>query len=68
MTTAIISGSVLQAQLARGCDRCGAPFKDIAVLPSGAELQFCGHHVLQVAEAMEAAGATWQYGYLETIK
>lgn len=62
------SGSVLQSQLARGCDRCGAPFVDIAVLPSGAELQFCGHHKTENEDALNRAGAIWQYGYQATIK
>ncbi len=26
------------------CDRCGAAAKTRAVLPSGGELLFCGHH------------------------
>jgi hypothetical protein len=26
------------------CDRCGAPAKLRAILPSGGELLFCGHH------------------------
>jgi len=30
--------------LADRCDRCGAAAKARAVLPSGGELLFCGHH------------------------
>lgn len=29
------------------CDRCGAAATMRAVLPSGAELLFCGHHARQ---------------------
>ena len=33
------------------CDRCGAAAKVRAVLPSGGELLFCGHHARQRASA-----------------
>lgn len=58
--------SQLQARLKRGCDRCGAPFADIATLPSGQELQFCAHHASESAKALAKAGATWQYGNHES--
>ena len=29
------------------CDRCGAVATTRAVLPSGGELLFCGHHIRQ---------------------
>ena len=35
------------------CDRCGAAAKVRAVLPSGGELLFCGHHARAHADAYE---------------
>ena len=34
------------------CDRCGAAAKARAVLPSGGELLFCGHHARAHADKL----------------
>jgi hypothetical protein len=61
-----IATTQLQTRLDRGCDRCGATFVDIAVLPDGSQLQFCGHHYNEHSEALNSAGAIWQFGYAKT--
>jgi hypothetical protein len=55
--------TVLQTRLDRGCDRCGAPFVDVAYLPSGAELKFCQHHKNEHQDALNHMGAFWSFGY-----
>src|ERR671938_965842 len=44
--TAVQPGTLSRPELtaADRCDRCGAAAKVRAVLPSGGELLFCGHH------------------------
>lgn len=42
-TTSTLSSPVTLSALDR-CDRCGAAARVRAVLPSGGELLFCGHH------------------------
>lgn len=39
------------------CDRCGAAAKVRAVLSTGHDLLFCGHHAREHRPALEAAGA-----------
>jgi hypothetical protein len=41
MTTALTRPELTAADR---CDRCGAAAKVRAILPSGGELLFCGHH------------------------
>lgn len=60
-----LAGSQAAARIARGCDRCGAPITDTAVLRSGKRLQFCGHHKNEHEDALNHAGAVWQFGYQE---
>ncbi|TWS20135.1 hypothetical protein FK529_08405 [Tsukamurella asaccharolytica] len=40
------------------CDRCSAAAQVRAVLPSGFELLFCGHHFTEHRAKLEAQGAT----------
>jgi hypothetical protein len=44
--TAVQPGTLTRPELtaADRCDRCGAAAKIRAILPSGGELLFCGHH------------------------
>jgi hypothetical protein len=39
------------------CDRCGAPAKVRALLRSGGELLFCGHHARKHGARLEHIGA-----------
>ncbi|MHA6799083.1 DUF7455 domain-containing protein [Bounagaea algeriensis] len=39
------------------CDRCGAAAKLRAVLPSGGELLFCGHHAREYEDGLRQAEA-----------
>jgi hypothetical protein len=39
------------------CDRCGAAATTRAVLPSGGELLFCGHHTRQHQDRLEELAA-----------
>lgn len=39
------------------CDRCSAAAQVRAVLPSGLELLFCGHHFSEHRDKLEAQGA-----------
>ncbi len=48
--------------LADRCDRCGAAAKVRAVLPSGGELLFCGHHGNAYAEKLKEIDASVQAG------
>lgn len=49
-TEAASISATLPLNVTDRCDRCGARAKVRAVLPSGGELLFCGHHA-QVYEA-----------------
>ncbi|MCS3780087.1 DUF7455 domain-containing protein [Tsukamurella ocularis] len=40
------------------CDRCSAAAQVRAVLPSGFELLFCGHHFSEHRSKLEAQGAS----------
>jgi hypothetical protein len=55
MTEALASPSVLTA--ADRCDRCGAAALVLAVLPTGGELLFCGHHANEHSERLEQLAA-----------
>lgn len=48
--------------LADRCDRCGAAAKVRAVLPSGGELLFCGHHGRAHEEKLRESGVEVQQG------
>ena len=42
------------------CDRCGAQAFVRAILPSGGELLFCGHHARAVEDALRPQPSVWQ--------
>ncbi|KEI45949.1 DUF7455 domain-containing protein [Saccharopolyspora rectivirgula] len=42
------------------CDRCGAAAKLRAVLPSGGELLFCGHHAREFEPRLREMNADLQ--------
>jgi hypothetical protein len=44
------------------CDRCGAAAKVRAVLPSGGELLFCGHHARAHGDKMRELDIQVQAG------
>ena len=44
------------------CDRCGAAAKVRAVLPSGGELLFCGHHARAHGDKMRELDIQMQSG------
>jgi len=44
------------------CDRCGAAAKVRAVLPSGGELLFCGHHARAHEEKLKELSVDIQAG------
>ncbi len=44
------------------CDRCGAAAQVRAVLPSGGELLFCGHHARKHKERLRELEADLQQG------
>ena len=44
------------------CDRCGAAAQVRAVLPSGGELLFCGHHSRAHGEKLRELAAEIQQG------
>jgi hypothetical protein len=44
------------------CDRCGAAAKVRAVLPSGGELLFCGHHARAHGDKMRELDIQVQSG------
>ncbi|MEN3302796.1 hypothetical protein [Pseudonocardia sp.] len=48
--------------LADRCDRCGAAAKARAVLPSGGELLFCGHHARAHEDKLRELKADVQAG------
>jgi hypothetical protein len=39
------------------CDRCGAAAQVMALLPTGGELLFCGHHAREHAPRLREIGA-----------
>jgi hypothetical protein len=43
------------------CDRCGAPAQMRAVLPSGGELLFCGHHAREHESRLRELAAELQH-------
>jgi hypothetical protein len=47
------------------CDRCGAAAKVRAVLPSGGELLFCGHHARKHQDRLKELEASIQQGQEE---
>lgn len=47
------------------CDRCGAAAKVRALLPSGGELLFCGHHAYEYDAKLREAEADIQRGEAE---
>ncbi|MEJ2858726.1 MULTISPECIES: DUF7455 domain-containing protein [unclassified Saccharothrix] len=44
------------------CDRCGAAAQVRAVLPSGGELLFCGHHAREHSTKLRELAAEMQQG------
>ncbi|PPK64632.1 hypothetical protein V5P93_005977 [Actinokineospora auranticolor] len=60
MTTTTLTRPELTA--ADRCDRCGAAAQVRAVLPSGGELLFCGHHARAHEERLRAMSAELQKG------
>jgi len=44
------------------CDRCGAAAQVRAILPSGGELLFCGHHARKHKERLTELEANLQQG------
>ncbi|GAB3464389.1 DUF7455 domain-containing protein [Actinophytocola sediminis] len=44
------------------CDRCGAAAQVRAILPSGGELLFCGHHARKHEERLRELAANIQQG------
>ena len=44
------------------CDRCGAAAQVRAILPSGGELLFCGHHARKHKERLREMSADLQQG------
>lgn len=55
MTGALASPMTLTA--ADRCDRCGAAAAVRAVLPTGGDLMFCGHHAHEHAARLEELAA-----------
>ncbi|GGM11971.1 DUF7455 domain-containing protein [Nakamurella endophytica] len=55
MTGTLTSPSALTA--ADRCDRCGAAALVRAVLPTGGELLFCGHHAREHSARLEQMAA-----------
>jgi hypothetical protein len=43
------------------CDRCGAAATTRAVLPSGGELLFCGHHIRKHQTRLHELSAELQF-------
>jgi transcription elongation factor Elf1 len=46
------------------CDRCGAAARVRAVLPSGGELLFCGHHGREHESKLKELSANIQAGQI----
>ncbi|AHI00208.1 hypothetical protein GCM10010174_83150 [Kutzneria viridogrisea] len=44
------------------CDRCGAAAQVRAILPSGGELLFCGHHAREHSTKLRELAAEIQQG------
>jgi hypothetical protein len=44
------------------CDRCGAAARVRAILPSGGELLFCGHHAREHQDRLRELEAELQEG------
>jgi len=59
MTTTLVRPDLTAADR---CDRCGAAAMVRAVLPSGAELLFCGHHARKHASRLKELSATLHGG------
>jgi hypothetical protein len=55
MTTSLAGPAVLT--IADRCDRCGAAAVVRAVLPTGGELLFCGHHAREHSARLEELAA-----------
>jgi hypothetical protein len=55
MTTSLAATATLNA--ADRCDRCGAAAVVRAVLPTGGELLFCGHHAREHSTRLEELAA-----------
>ncbi|HEX6342810.1 MULTISPECIES: DUF7455 domain-containing protein [Umezawaea] len=60
MTTPTLTRPELTA--ADRCDRCGAAAQVRAVLPSGGELLFCGHHAREHSTKLRELAAELQQG------
>lgn len=60
MTTTTLTRPELTA--ADRCDRCGAAAQVRAVLPSGGELLFCGHHARAHSDRLRELAAELQQG------
>ncbi|GAA2967648.1 MULTISPECIES: DUF7455 domain-containing protein [Actinokineospora] len=60
MTTTTLTRQELTA--ADRCDRCGAAAQVRAVLPSGGELLFCGHHARAHEDRLREMAAELQKG------
>jgi len=60
MTTPTLTRPELTA--ADRCDRCGAAAQVRAVLPSGGELLFCGHHAREHSSKLRELAAELQQG------
>ncbi|GLZ38729.1 hypothetical protein [Actinokineospora sp. NBRC 105648] len=60
MTTPTLTRPELTA--ADRCDRCGAAAQVRAVLPSGGELLFCGHHARAHEDRLRELAAELQKG------
>jgi hypothetical protein len=62
--TAVQPGTLSRPELtvADRCDRCGAAAKVRAVLPSGGELLFCGHHARAHSEKLRELDVDLQSG------
>ena len=62
--TAVQPGTLSRPELtaADRCDRCGAAAKVRAVLPSGGELLFCGHHARAHGDKMRELDIQVQSG------
>lgn len=59
MTTALTRPELTAADR---CDRCGAAAQVRAVLQSGGELLFCGHHARAHSEKLRELAADLQQG------
>jgi len=59
-----MTGTLIRPELTASdrCDRCGAAATTRAVLPSGGELLFCGHHTRLHKERLRELSAELQAG------